>query len=38
MMMLADNDGWVIFEPALKAQYRQETLAAFDHVQIIINK
>lgn len=37
MMMLADNDGWEIFDPSLKAQYRQETLAAFDAVSRIIN-
>jgi hypothetical protein len=31
MMMLADNDGWELFEETQEA-YRQETLAVFDRL------
>jgi len=33
MMMLADNDGWTLFDPATREQYRQETLAVFSGLE-----
>ena len=32
MMMLADNDGWTLFDPPTRESYRQETLAVFDRL------
>jgi hypothetical protein len=33
MMMLADNDGWTLFDQATKERYRQETLAVFRELE-----
>jgi hypothetical protein len=33
MMMLADNDGWALFDQATKERYRQETLAVFGELE-----
>jgi hypothetical protein len=35
MMMLADNDGWALFDPPTKERYRQETLAVFGKLEPI---
>jgi hypothetical protein len=32
IMILVDNDGWTLFEPETKHQYRDETLTAFEKV------
>ena len=37
MMMLVDNDGWELFNPATKERYRQETLAVFEKLERIID-
>jgi len=31
-MMLADSDGWALFDPGTKERYRRQTLAAFDAI------
>jgi hypothetical protein len=36
MMMLADNDGWALFDQATKERYRQETLAVFGKLEPIL--
>jgi hypothetical protein len=36
LMMLADNDGWVLFEQPTQAQYRRETLKVFDELAQLI--
>ena len=32
MMMLADNDGWNLFNPSIREQYRQDTLEVFNQL------
>jgi hypothetical protein len=36
MMMLADNDGWVLFDPPAKEAYRRETLRVFEVMEGLI--
>jgi hypothetical protein len=36
MMMLADNDGWALFDPSTKERHRQETLAAFGRLERLV--
>jgi hypothetical protein len=36
MMMLADNDGWALFDQATKEQFRQETLAVFSRLESLL--
>jgi hypothetical protein len=37
IMMLVDNDGWVMFQPGTRPQQRDETLAAFESVAQIVD-
>jgi hypothetical protein len=38
VMMLADNEGWVMFHPESRARQREETLEAFANIEILMNK
>jgi hypothetical protein len=37
VMMLADNEGWSMFEPEYRAKQRKDTLAAFDAVERLMS-
>jgi hypothetical protein len=36
-MMLADNEGWSIFDPATRAQQRNDTLQAFEGIEKLVS-
>jgi hypothetical protein len=36
-MMLADNEGWSLFDPEARAQQRDETLKTFREVEQLIS-
>jgi len=38
VMMLADNEGWVMFYPEVRAQQREQTLKVFAKIEANINK
>ncbi|HLO17832.1 MAG TPA: hypothetical protein VK206_23580 [Anaerolineales bacterium] len=37
VMMLADNEGWSLFEPETRARQRNDTLAAFQEIEKLIS-
>jgi hypothetical protein len=38
VMMLADNEGWVMFDPTERSKQRNETLAVFHRIEQLISK
>jgi hypothetical protein len=38
VMMLSDNEGWSLFNSAVREQQRRDTLQVFEHVQMLISK
>jgi hypothetical protein len=38
VMMLADNEGWSLFDPETRARQRRDTLQAFQRIERIISK
>ena len=36
VMMLADNEGWSLFDPEIRARQRNDTLKAFEKVERLI--
>jgi hypothetical protein len=38
VMMLADNEGWVMFHPEDRTKQREETLEAFANIELLMNK
>jgi hypothetical protein len=37
VMMLSDNEGWSLFNSAVREQQRRDTLQVFEHIQILIS-